>query len=398
MTDVIFNGSTSRKPVGQCSVELIFDNTSGRIVGEYANYNELSVKRLVTREAQSTYFLNGTKCRRRDVTDLFLGTGLGPRSYAIIEQGMISRLIESKPHELRVFIEEAAGISKYKERRRETENRIKHTLDNLDRLTDVRDELGRQLEKLQRQAAAATRYKALRSQVRELKGQLAAIRFLKNSEHIEKLETEKASQISEMEALIARQQGDEAGVNMYKEKQSDLKQTVDNIQQSLFTTSTSITRLEQNALHAKQRATQVEQEISRINEQQQLLRHSLQEAQTLLSQSHDSLLEIEPELEINEAELYSVKERFEDAEQLLRDVNASARQQEAAFNQIKSKVQESHSQIQSLMNVQLRTSQRISEIQQELSQPKMRTLKSNWRFWMRKLKRQKRMCLRFEKK
>jgi chromosome segregation protein len=368
MTDVIFNGSTSRKPVGQCSVELIFDNTSGRIVGEYANYNELSVKRLVTREAQSTYFLNGTKCRRRDVTDLFLGTGLGPRSYAIIEQGMISRLIESKPQELRVFIEEAAGISKYKERRRETENRIKHTLDNLDRLTDVRDELGRQLEKLQRQAAAATRYKALRSQVRELKVQLAAIRFLKNSEHIEKLETEKASQISEMEALIARQQGDEAGVNMYKEKQSDLKQTVDDIQQSLFTTSTSITRLEQNALHAKQRATQVEQEISRINEQQQLLRHSLQEAQTLLSQSHDSLLEIEPELEINEAELYSVKERFEDAEQLLRDVNASARQQEAAFNQIKSKVQESHSQIQSLMNVQLRTSQRISEIQQELSQ------------------------------
>lgn len=124
-------------------------------------------------------FLNGTKCRRRDVTDLFLGTGLGPRSYAIIEQGMISRLIESKPQELRVFIEEAAGISKYKERRRETENRIRHTQDNLARLNDVRDELGQQLEKLQRQAAAATRYKMLREKVRELKGQLAGIRFLK---------------------------------------------------------------------------------------------------------------------------------------------------------------------------------------------------------------------------
>jgi len=221
MTDVIFNGSSSRKPVGQCSVELIFDNSSGRISGEYANYNELSVKRLVTREAQSTYFLNGAKCRRRDVTDLFLGTGLGPRSYAIIEQGMISRLIESKPQELRVFIEEAAGISKYKERRRETENRIKHTQDNLERLTDVRDELGRQLEKLQRQAAAAMKYKALRAQARDLKGQLAAIRFLKNSEHIDKLEQNKSGLTAEMDALIARQQGDEAGAMAYKEQQAE---------------------------------------------------------------------------------------------------------------------------------------------------------------------------------
>jgi chromosome segregation protein len=158
MTDVIFNGSTSRKPVSQCSVELVFDNSSGRIQGEYAGYNELSVKRIVTKEAQSSYLLNNTKCRRRDVTDLFLGTGLGPRSYAIIEQGMISRLIESKPQELRVFIEEAAGVSKYKERRRETETRIQHTKENLERLEDVRGELGQQLEKLQRQATAAKRY------------------------------------------------------------------------------------------------------------------------------------------------------------------------------------------------------------------------------------------------
>mgnify|MGYP000155305608 FL=1 len=117
MVDVIFNGSTARQPVSQCSVELVFDNSLGRIQGEYAGYNELSVKRIVTREAQSNYLLNNTKCRRRDVTDLFLGTGLGPRSYAIIEQGMISRLVESKPQELRIFIEAAAGVSKYKERR-----------------------------------------------------------------------------------------------------------------------------------------------------------------------------------------------------------------------------------------------------------------------------------------
>ena len=124
MADVIFNGSVNRQPVGQAFIELVFDNSDGGIGGEYASYAEISIKRLVTREGQSEYFLNGTKCRRRDITDIFLGTGLGPRSYAIIEQGMISRLIESKPEDLRVFIEEAAGISKYKERRRETESRM----------------------------------------------------------------------------------------------------------------------------------------------------------------------------------------------------------------------------------------------------------------------------------
>ncbi len=137
MADVIFNGSTARKPVGHASIELAFDNTEGKVTGQYAGYNEIAIRRQVSRDGTSTYFLNGTKCRRRDITDIFLGTGLGPRSYSIIEQGMISRLIEAKPEELRVFLEEAAGISKYKERRRETENRIKHTRENLDRLNDL---------------------------------------------------------------------------------------------------------------------------------------------------------------------------------------------------------------------------------------------------------------------
>ena len=141
MEDVIFNGSSQRKPVGQASVELMFDNTDGTLTGEYAQYNEISVKRLVNREGASNYYLNNTRCRRRDITDLFLGTGLGPRSYAIIEQGMISRLIEARPEDMRIYLEEAAGISKYKERRRETENRIRHTRENLERLTDLRDEV-----------------------------------------------------------------------------------------------------------------------------------------------------------------------------------------------------------------------------------------------------------------
>ncbi len=143
MTDVIFNGSNTRKPVTQASIELIFDNADGSLTGEYAAFAEISIRRRVTRDGQNTYFLNGTKCRRRDITDIFLGTGLGPRSYSIIEQGMISRLIEAKPEDLRHFIEEAAGISKYKERRRETENRIRRTQENLARLTDLREELER---------------------------------------------------------------------------------------------------------------------------------------------------------------------------------------------------------------------------------------------------------------
>ena len=132
------------KPVSQASIELVFDNSDSTLVGEYAAYAEISIRRKVTRESQNTYYLNGTKCRRRDITDIFLGTGLGPRSYSIIEQGMISKLIEAKPEDLRNFIEEAAGISKYKERRRETESRIRRTHENLARLTDLREELERQ--------------------------------------------------------------------------------------------------------------------------------------------------------------------------------------------------------------------------------------------------------------
>src|SRR5690554_7064955 len=177
MTDVIFNGSSARKPVGQASIELVFDNTEGKAPGEFVKFNEISVKRRVSREGQSEYFLNGARCRRRDITDLFLGTGLGPRSYAIIEQGMISRLIEAKPEELRVYIEEAAGISKYKERRRETENRIRRTQENLERLSDLRDELGRQLQHLERQAAAAEKYKMYKQEERQKKAELTVLRW-----------------------------------------------------------------------------------------------------------------------------------------------------------------------------------------------------------------------------
>lgn len=177
LTDVIFNGSHTRQPVGQASVELVFDNSENKFGGQYAGYNEISVKRQIDREGLSVYFLNGSRCRRKDIQGIFLGTGLGPRSYAIIEQGMISRLIEAKPDELRGFIEEAAGISKYRERRRETENRMRHTRENLARLNDIREELDKQLDHLQRQARAAGRYQSLKGEERKLRAELLVLQW-----------------------------------------------------------------------------------------------------------------------------------------------------------------------------------------------------------------------------
>jgi len=162
MVDVIFNGSENRKASGQCSIELLFDNSSSKIGGEYASFNEVSIKRVMTRDAQSDYFINNTKCRRKDVQDIFLGTGLGPSSYAIIEQGMVSKLVSAKPDELRTHIEEAAGVSKYRERRKETESRIKRTKENLSRVKDIRDEIARLIKRLENQAKAAEKYNLLK--------------------------------------------------------------------------------------------------------------------------------------------------------------------------------------------------------------------------------------------
>jgi chromosome segregation protein len=166
MQDVIFNGSVNRSPLARASVELIFDNSLGRAAGQWSQYAEISVKRVLQRDGESSYWINNTHVRRRDITDMFLGTGLGPRAYAIIEQGMITRVIEAKPDELRVFLEEAAGVSRYKERRKETERRLADTRENLARVNDIRAELGAQIEKLEAQARIATRYQELQEDLR----------------------------------------------------------------------------------------------------------------------------------------------------------------------------------------------------------------------------------------
>ncbi|MDG1693676.1 MAG: chromosome segregation protein SMC [Porticoccaceae bacterium] len=261
MSDVIFNGSGARKPVGQASIELVFDNSDGRIVGEYASYNEIAIKRKVTRDGSANYYLNGNKCRRRDITDIFLGTGLGPRSYAIIEQGMISRLIESKPDELRVYIEEAAGISKYKERRRDTESRINRTMENLERLTDIRDELGRQLGRLERQAKAAEKYAEYKKQERQLTVELLALRWRdydqsgqQQKQIIGKLELEH-------EKLVTARSACDTAIEKLR---SDFTQTSDSfneIQANFYKIGGEVARLEQAIEHSQQRAQELDKDL-----------------------------------------------------------------------------------------------------------------------------------------
>lgn len=367
MTDVIFNGSTARKPVSQCSVELVFDNSLGRIQGEYAGYNELSVKRIVTKEAKSSYLLNNAKCRRRDVTDLFLGTGLGPRSYAIIEQGMISRLIESKPQELRVFIEEAAGVSKYKERRRETETRIRHTKENLERLEDVRGELGLQLEKLQRQAAAANRYKELKHSERQYKVELAALRWLKHSKKVEVLESDIAQKNADIEAYVATQRNEEKDITLHKEQQQDVKQHLSDMQQQLFKVSTDITRIEQVQIHTKQRQQHIEQES-------QSLRDAITDNEISQQQSSKTIADLEQQLELAVPEKEILDEEVEQAqftllesEEQYSQAQHQWRTQDQEFNLRKQQAQTCHGKIQSLMSMQMRTQQRIGELKDELS-------------------------------
>ena len=298
MTDVIFNGSSSRKPIGQASIELIFDNADGRAGGEYAQYAEISVRRVVTRDATSTYFLNGTKCRRRDITDLFAGTGLGPRSYAIIEQGMISRLIESKPEELRVFLEQAAGISKYKDRRRETATRMRHTRENLERLTDVRDEVAKQLAHLKRQAETAERYQALKLEERQVELELMSLRWRGLNDQAEEQQRLIAERNNRVEEVIASQRRVEAEIEAQREAHGEVTDQLNQVQSQFYQIGGEITRLEQAVAHIKERKQQLMNDIADASRQSsELLQHQQQDIDKCETLEAD-LASDEPELAV----------------------------------------------------------------------------------------------------
>ena len=277
MSEVVFNGSSSRKPVSKASVELFFDNTDGRIGGEFSSYNEISVKRSIELDGQSNYYLNGTSCRKRDVTDVFLGTGLGPRSYAIIEQGMISQLVSAKPDEMRGYIEEVAGISRYLERKKETESRIKRTRENLSRLEDLREEISRLLHKLKRQAKAAEKYSQLRKDENKAQQLLLASKWLDISKILKTKEKEVKDQELKVEEVNSAKNTSDSEVIELRAKQIELQSEMDKIQQEFYSFGADISRVEQELTSKKERVREIEENLKTNNSQIELRKEELQD-------------------------------------------------------------------------------------------------------------------------
>ena len=262
MTDVVFNGSTSRKPVSKASVELFFDNKDGRIGGEFSSYSEISVRRSLELDGQSNYYLNGTSCRKKDITDVFLGTGLGPRSYAIIEQGMISQLVSAKPDEMRGYIEEVAGISRYLERKKETESRIKRTKENLSRLDDLRDEIQRLLFKLQRQAKAAEKYHELRKDEKEAQLLLLGAKWRDVSNVLESKEKAVKVQELKVEEINSQKNTSDSEIIKLRARQIELQTSLDKVQQEFYSYGADISRTEQELSAKKERVSEINETIS----------------------------------------------------------------------------------------------------------------------------------------
>lgn len=319
MTDVIFNGSTGRSPVGQASIELIFDNRDGDLGGAYAGYNEIAVKRQVTREAQSSYFLNGQKCRRRDIADIFLGTGLGPRSYAIIGQGMISRLVEARPEELRNTLEEAAGISKYKERRRETENRLRRTQENLERLDDIREELDKQLERLKRQAEAAKRYRTLKEEEHRLRGELAVLR----ERALRSQQREEEARVRDYEIQVEREI---LGQRQCETQQAEGREAHDAVaaelethQAAFYQTGADIARLEQSLEHARQREQQLSGDLDGALRERDSLSQLVAQDETRRAELEARLETLLPDAELADESLLTLESQIEEAEATARE-------------------------------------------------------------------------------
>ncbi|HYB65331.1 MAG TPA: chromosome segregation protein SMC, partial [Steroidobacteraceae bacterium] len=326
MADVVFNGSTARKPVGTAGVELVFDNSDAKIGGPYASYGEISCKRQVSRDGQSAYFINGVRCRRKDITNLFLGTGLGSRSYAIIEQGMISRVIDAKTEDMRAFVEEAAGISRYKERRKETELRIAETRENLERLQDVRDEVEKQIRHLQRQAATARRYQALKDSERRLVAELIALKLRDLDSGAEVHDAELRGRELAMQAELAGQRAAEAALEKQRAAQTEHSERMSAVQARYYEAGADISRLEQTIEHTRElrerqrddlgQATatlaELAAHISRDGEQLAAVRAELAERTPALAAAEAAGQRAGAALEAAEQALHDAQQRWEE--------------------------------------------------------------------------------------
>ena len=265
MSDVIFNGSVARPASSRASVELVFDNSSGRLGGEYSSYAEISVKRQVDHEGLSSYYLNGSSCRRKDITDIFLGTGLGPRSYAVIEQEMATKLISSKPEELRSHIEEVAGISVYKERRKETESRIKKTKENLDRVNDLKNEIDRNLLKLKQQIKSVEKYDFAKQNLKKFRSLKLASNWLASTEKVKEMELNEKRQEIEIQKKISEKEKINTRIEEARNNQSNLLLQIEKMQESFYSSGAEISKSEQELISLEERVVSINNEIESID-------------------------------------------------------------------------------------------------------------------------------------
>jgi chromosome segregation protein len=318
MADVIFNGSSSRKPVGLASVELVFDNANGTAPGEYAKYQQIAIKRQVARDGQSTYFLNGTRCRRKDITDIFLGTGLGARSYAIIEQGTISRLIEAKPDELREVIEEAAGISRYKERRHETEIRMRHTQENLGRLQDLRDEVAKQLGNLQRQARKAEKYTSLKAEERRYRQQLLALRWRKYDQLLSQHQAVLQECEHAFKTLVSEDHALAEALEQIRGRHETLQKSLNGKQGEFYELGAEISRLDQAIKHTQKTRDDLTRERQRLSTEQEQALGELEQDREQIAAIREELAHLETACRVASVREEEAAKAKVEAEQALR--------------------------------------------------------------------------------
>jgi chromosome segregation protein len=350
MSDVVFNGSSARKPVGTAAVELVFDNSDGKIGGAYASYAEISLKRTVSRDGSSAYFINGGRCRRKDITQLFLGTGLGSRSYAIIEQGMISRVIEARHEDMRLFIEEAAGVSLYKERRRETEMRMADTRENLARLQDLRDEIDKQIRHLQRQANTARRYQELKGQERTVTAELLALRLRELDSGATLQERALRECELDMQQALADQRSAEAAIEKQREFQAELSDAAGRVQGRYYELGAEVTRTEENIRYTRELRERARADLSQVRGNLDSIAQQIVRDEEQLAALRAEIAQLEPLVEARrsseqlaggaladaEAELASWQQHWESFNRDLGAAGQSAQVESARIEQLES--------------------------------------------------------------
>ncbi|QNP48959.1 chromosome segregation protein SMC [Diaphorobacter aerolatus] len=339
MQDVIFNGTTHRKPASRSSVELVFDNADHRAGGQWNQFTEIAVKRVLTRDGTSSYFINNQAVRRRDVQDVFLGTGLGPRAYAIIGQGTISRIIESRPEELRLFLEEAAGVSKYKERRRETENRLSDTRENLTRVEDILRELNANLEKLEKQAEVAAKYNALQADVTLKQHQLWFLKRADSESDQAKVRAEGLQAVNDLEARMADLRAVEADLETIRQSHYAAGDQVNQAQGRLYEATAEVGKLEAEIRYVVEGRQRVESRLTQLAEQIAQWQGRRQEAEIELETLSGAGMDAEEKAELLAAQVEEQAMQMPDLEDALRQSQQRASEQRASVVQIQQQIQ-----------------------------------------------------------